>query len=507
MPRIILVLGLATTAAALWWFRSISADYQLFAGVTFTWCLDMAASVATALLFVLLVGHGVVQLLLVTVGGVGPNGFHRASIYGILAIVAAAAALTHLGVNVTAVFATSAVLTAILGFALQPSLGGLIGGLTLHTDRVLRIGDAILQNGDFVEVTAFNWRSVSGRKLDGTTVVFPNARIVDSAIEILPGDRPVRAETVFAAPITMAPQCLSDLVGEVVADFAEVDDDQPIIVAPISFDPERATARYRVRYWVHAYADRSDLDGEVLRGVWYALQREGVPWPLSILYDTALRSPLVPAGLTTHDWPEMIVAAMAHAPPNPDFDAIFACSAQEIARVGIPLGYLASERIIFPSRVRGHLCLLVQGAVYEIASEFDTLPRPRRFSESAGSSHDAEWLSRRAQIKRISDRLADAIGPYAEIAVQQAAGHSAGLAEISGSVAHEIADPALRRAFLAETVVPEERRHGPGLMFRIVGDAVGRSTPDTLLRAVDACTFVAIPPSLLTSIASAAGQH
>ena len=503
MPRIFVILSLVATAATLWWFRSVSADYQLFAALTFTWCLDVAASIVTALVMVLLIGHGIVRLVLVTGDGIDPNGFHRASLYAVLGIVAAAGVLAHLGVNLTAVFATSAVLTAVLGFALQSSLGGLISGLTLHSDRVLRVGDGILQNGEFIEVTCFNWRSVSGRKLDGTTVVFPNARIVDQAIEILPRDRPVRAETVFAAPLTAAPQLLSDLIGELVADFAEVDDDQPVIVAPIAFDPEKALAHYRVRYWVHAYADRSDLEGEVLRGVWYALQREGIPWPLSILYDTASRSLPAPAGPIANGWAEIIAQAIARAPPHPDREAVMACPAQDIARAAIPLHYSTSERVVLPSRVQGHVCLLVQGTVQEVASEFATLPRPGKSCGLAGDSRDRSSLSRRAKINRISHRLADAIGPFAEQVVRRAAADFAGIDEICVNVADEIADPTLRQAFLAETAAPEERRYTPGFMFRNMGEATGKSAPNILLRAVDTCIFVAIPPQMLSSRAHA----
>ena len=104
--------------------------------------------------------------------------------------------------------------------------------------------------------------------------------------------------------------------------------------------------------------------------------------------------------------------------------------------------------------------------MYEVASGFDTLSRPKRFCEPAASSGDARWLSRRARIKRISDRLADAIGPYAEIAVRRAAQDHVSIDQISADVADEIDDPALRRIFLAETFAPGERRHGPGLIFR-----------------------------------------
>ena len=502
MPRLLVVLSLAAMAAVLWWFHSVSAGFQLFASPGFTRGLDVAASVTTALLAVAVAGYAIVRLVLVAICGVEPTGFQRAGLYAVLGTVAGAVVLTHLGVNVAAVFATSAILTAIFGFALQPTLNGLIGGLTLHTDRVLRIGDAILQDGVPVEVTAFNWRSVSGRKQDGSLVVFPNARIVDGTIEILPRDHPVRADTVFPVPITMAPQRLSDLVGELVADFAGVDDGQPVTVAPIAFDPDKALARYRVRYWVHAYADQSDLEAEVLRRIWYALQREGIAWPVNTLYDPEVRNPQGPSILLAHDWADAIAAAIARVPARPDLVGLLGHSAREIADAGMPLFYTATERIVLPPRAGGSVCLLVRGLAYEIASEFDTLSSPGQLAGGQGSDLDARHLSHRATIKRISDRLAEVIGPYAEVAVRRAAGEGAGSAMICAKVADEIADPMLRRAFLAETSTPEERRHGPGLVFRLRRDAAGNFVPDPLLRAAEACALIAIPPGMLAATAS-----
>ncbi len=499
MPRVLGALSLAAMAAMLWWFHSVSATFQLFASPMLTHGLDVAASVTTAVLAVTLAGQAIVRLVLLAICGVEPTGFQRAGLYAVLGMAAGVVVLTHLGVNVTAVFATSAILTAVFGFALQPTLNGLIGGLTLHTDRVLKIGDAILHNGNPVEVTAFNWRSVSGRKLDGSLIVFPNARIVDGTIEILPRDHPVRADTVFPVPITVAPQRLSDLVGELVADFAEVDDGRPVTVAPIAFEPDRALARYRVRYWVHAYADRSDLEAEVLRRIWYALQREGIAWPVNNFYEPEFRTPQGPAVLLAHDWPEAIAAAIARAPAQPGLAGLLAHPAQAIADAGIPLFYAATERIVLPPRAGGSVCLLVCGTVYEIASEFDTLSSPGQLDGNRESALDLDRLSHRAAIKHVSDRLAEVIGPYAEVAVRCAAGEVAGCAEIYAKVADEIADPLLRQAFLAETRTPEERSHGPGLVFRVRRNAAGNFVPDPLLRAAEACALAVIPSGMLVA--------
>ena len=122
-------------------------------------------------------------------------------------------------------------LTAIIGLALQPTLGGLIAGFTLHVDRVLRVGDAIMQDGEPMIVTSIGWRSISGTKADGGRVVLSNSRIVDGTITILPRATSIRTSVMIAAPIAVDPQRVEKIIGAVVTDLAMVDAAQPVSVS------------------------------------------------------------------------------------------------------------------------------------------------------------------------------------------------------------------------------------------------------------------------------------
>src|SRR5439155_176879 len=51
--------------------------------------------------------------------------------------------LTRVGVNLTGLVATSAVVTAVLGFGLQDVLGNLAGGLVLEVEQAISEGDWI----------------------------------------------------------------------------------------------------------------------------------------------------------------------------------------------------------------------------------------------------------------------------------------------------------------------------------------------------------------------------
>lgn len=49
--------------------------------------------------------------------------------------------MTSMGVNLSSLVATSAVITAVVAFAMQDTLGNVLGGLALQLDNSLEIGD------------------------------------------------------------------------------------------------------------------------------------------------------------------------------------------------------------------------------------------------------------------------------------------------------------------------------------------------------------------------------
>jgi len=58
-------------------------------------------------------------------------------------LVAAGWLMHHVGVNVTSIIATSAVVTAVIGLSLQATLGNIVGGIAIQVDDSLEEGDWI----------------------------------------------------------------------------------------------------------------------------------------------------------------------------------------------------------------------------------------------------------------------------------------------------------------------------------------------------------------------------
>lgn len=482
MSRLTAAIVLLVLASALWWLQDVSDTYRLFGAPVLSRAFDLAAAIATAFLVVLVLGEAILQVGRALVSSFETTAFQRAILYVALGLVAGAAVLAHLGINVAAVLATSALLTAIVGFALQPTLGSLIAGLSLHGGAI-RIGDGVVHGGEPVVIHSLNWRSVVGRKADGTIVVIPNTHLVASPATIMPRDRPVQIDTLFPAPLTVAPDLLGEILAETVAGIAQLDPARPVTVVPVGLRPSAATVHYRVRSWLLDYRDRSDVEPEILRRVWYAMQREGLEWPMSTLYERHLL-PDVATLLGTDCATALARALASDSDPGTDaYDLVALCYAPE-------------ESIVVPARIAPDArCVLVRGRVAESGTGaagawtgIATGIEDRHVAAHPGMGHG---MAPRDGVGRVAQRLRDFIGPYADRATLRVAGSTSDPGEIWGLVAGEIDDPAERRAFLAER--PETLPcRGPGFGFGLVPRPNGSSVASPRLRAVEACVIVAM---------------
>src|SRR5262249_25582079 len=81
--------------------------------------------------------------------------------------------LKDAGVNVVSLITTSAVLTAVIGLALQSTISNLFAGMSLQMDRTITLGDWV-QVGDRVgRVAQIKWRSTFLVTRDGDNVIVP----------------------------------------------------------------------------------------------------------------------------------------------------------------------------------------------------------------------------------------------------------------------------------------------------------------------------------------------
>jgi small-conductance mechanosensitive channel len=196
------------------------------------------------------------------------------------ALVAVFVLASRAGLNVSGLIATSAVLTAVIGFSLKDTLGNVIGGLSLQTDRSIQPGDWVRVGDVEGRVVDIRWRYTAIETRNGETLIVPNGVLTNEKVMVL-GRRmgqPLqwRRWLHFHAEFRHPPH-------EVVRVVTEA-----LLQAPIecmaaepppdcSFrDVQASYARYAVRYWLTDLARDLTVDSLVLTRVHAALRRAGI---------------------------------------------------------------------------------------------------------------------------------------------------------------------------------------------------------------------------------------
>ena len=188
--------------------------------------------------------------------------------------------LRHAGMNVGELVTTSAVITAIIAFAMQDTLGNILGGIAIELDNSIALGDWIKVDDVVGRVTDIRWRSTSVQTRNWETVIIPNGVLMKTKFQVL-GRRegePVqwRRWIYFAIDPGIQPGRIIVTVENALRDteinnVAHIPSPNCVLM---SF--EEGNLHYAVRYWLTDLAHDDATDSVVRQHVYTALQRAGI---------------------------------------------------------------------------------------------------------------------------------------------------------------------------------------------------------------------------------------
>ncbi len=203
-------------------------------------------------------------------------GLLRSLIYGTCLIVGAAVFFWLQGYSLTGIWISTGLLTALIGFALQQTLGDFFSGLALGLEGSFRVGDWLqLANGIEGQVVDLNWRATWLRGWDNTTEVIPNAKLAGQGFKNLHGQHHrYRPWYYVNIPAEVDPRFAKELLLEAVLGCKTVLKNP----APIVRLTNASTLPYTYMVWVSFANYPAMFRGreEVYREIHYALQRAGV---------------------------------------------------------------------------------------------------------------------------------------------------------------------------------------------------------------------------------------
>ncbi|MFY9261931.1 MAG: mechanosensitive ion channel family protein [Gallionella sp.] len=188
--------------------------------------------------------------------------------------------LRYAGLDLGSIVATSAMITAVVAFAMQDTLGNILGGLALQLDNSIEIGDWIKVDDITGRVVDIRWRSTLVETRNWETVVFPNSQLMKSKFLVLGRrmDQPVqlRRWVWFNVNLNITPTKVAGTVeGAIIkANLANVA--KAPLPSCVLMEMDKGCARYALRYWLTNLAVDDPTDAMVRWHIYAALEREGI---------------------------------------------------------------------------------------------------------------------------------------------------------------------------------------------------------------------------------------
>ena len=247
----------------------------------------IAAAVREAMLLLVAVGFIRITVMFVFQGVLKRLNVPRILgdvLIALLLVVFALYRMDAVGVNLASIITTSAVITGVIAFSLQETLGNLWGGIALQLDNTCRIGDWIRMDGVSGQIVGIRWRYLSLATNTNETVIIPNGQLTKNRVMVLArrgDDRvPQRRDVEFAVSYEVPPARVVAVVEEALAraEIRHVAANPPVLVVCTGFGD--SAIHYTVRYGLTNLSVDVWTDSQVRLHIAATLARNGMEMPL-----------------------------------------------------------------------------------------------------------------------------------------------------------------------------------------------------------------------------------
>ena len=207
---------------------------------------------------------------------------------------------TQLQIDLTSLLATSAILSVVLGLALQETLGNLFAGLTLQLERPFASGDHISVGDHVGRVVQIAWRATRIETVRREEVTLPNSLIAKQPLRNFSrGGSPVAVDLFVGVAYHVPPNVVRAEVLAALGEIPLVLKDPPPMCRVTAF--EDSSVKYLMRYFIADFATASAAHDEVHTRLWYRFSRAGIeiPFPQRVVHTRAATTdgPVAHAGL------------------------------------------------------------------------------------------------------------------------------------------------------------------------------------------------------------------
>ncbi|WP_457935467.1 mechanosensitive ion channel family protein [Mesorhizobium sp. 10J20-29] len=196
-----------------------------------------------------------------------------------LVIFAGAAALSMVGVDLTALTVLSGAIGVGLGFGLQKVVSNFISGVIILLDKSIKPGDTITLGETFGWIRELRARFVSVVTRDGREYLIPNEDfITQQVINWSFSDDHVRLDIHFGVSYDSDPHLVSKIAIKAAMGVARVDADRKPVCWLTAFGD--SSLDFVLRFWIHdPQQGLTNVRGKVLLALWDTFKEHGVKIP------------------------------------------------------------------------------------------------------------------------------------------------------------------------------------------------------------------------------------
>ncbi len=209
---------------------------------------------------------------------------------GIAYLIAGFLVLTRSEVDLSKIFTASVLTTAVIGLALQETLGNVAAGLALQVERDFDVGDWIRVDekisGCIHEV---RWRVTSLITKDGDLILVPNGLMARAVLTNFSRPTTAHRQWIFLRMhFRHPPARVREVMLEAIRSVAGIRSEPVPDCLLWEFKEDSAT--YAIRYWIDDFLVDNITDAEVRSVLWYAMHRAGmeIPFPSRNIHVTEM---------------------------------------------------------------------------------------------------------------------------------------------------------------------------------------------------------------------------
>jgi small-conductance mechanosensitive channel len=189
--------------------------------------------------------------------------------------------LSFPNLDVSALVATSAVTSLVLGLALQPILSNFFAGLVVSVERPFRINDWIRVGDQEGRVVAITWRTTHLRTRENDNLVIPNSKLAEERVLNFYYPHPLHLERIkVGADYRVPPYRVRRALLEAVSGVdGALDKPSPDVVVRDFGD---SAIQYELRVWIEDMVQAPRIASDLRERVWEELKKAGIPIPFPI---------------------------------------------------------------------------------------------------------------------------------------------------------------------------------------------------------------------------------